>query len=319
MPKSTLAKPLYPFRSKLQLIVVIVAATALGYIVVRSLAATQTVAFEAESGANSANAQVVAKANASGGQVVTFATSATVTPTPVPTVTPSPTPVPNDALTAADLTRLTQLKIYFAHQSVGDNIVQGLPEIYSSYGVGGLKLTDSNTTGSGGFFADDYVGQNGDPLGKISDFNTMIRSGIGSRVQVAFFKFCFVDVYDGTNVQAIFNSYQSTMNSLVASYPNVKFLYVTNPLTITSDAADNANREKLNQLIRNAYGSTGRLFDLAQVESTQPNGTRVTSTYNGSTVYGLYSGYTSDGGHLNQAGRDAAAKALLTVIANVTR
>jgi lysophospholipase L1-like esterase len=108
------------------------------------------------------------------------------------------------------------------------------------------------------------------------------------------------------------------MDTLTAQYPNVKFIYVTNPLT-TSDAAANYARERYNQLVRSTYGSTGRVFDIAAVESTQPNGSRVSGTYGGNTFYSLYSEYSSDGGHLNSAGRSAAAKELLWVIANATR
>jgi hypothetical protein len=231
---------------------------------------------------------------------------------------PTPTPRPSGSLAAADLARIAQTKIFFAHQSVGGNIMQGVPEIYASYSVTGLHLTGSNTSGSGGFFADASVGANGNPVGKNNDFNAQIRGGIGNRVSIAFFKYCYVDIGGGTDVQTLFNQYRATMDGLVASYPNVKFLYVTNPLT-TTDNAGNYARERFNQLLRQAYGSTGRVFDLAKVESTQPNGARVSGTYNGGTYYALYSGYSSDGGHLNTAGRDAAAKELLTIIANITR
>lgn len=299
-------------------------------IVVFVLAAGPLAIVEVENGVIGNGAVRVSLPGASGGLAIQFAASApsTPSPTPRPTVTPTatprptstPTPAPNGSLTATDLTRLAKLKIFFGHQSVGANILQGIPEIYSSYGVSSPTMisTTSLAGRTGGYFADAMTGNNGEPMGKNTAFSLQVHGGVGNQVNVAFFKYCYVDITSNTNVTTLFAGYKAVMASLVQSYPNVKFIYVTNPLT-TNDAADNTTRERFNSMMRQEYGSTGRLFDLAAVESTAPNGTRVQGTHGGSTYYSMYSGYTTDGGHLNAAGRQAAAKQLLTVLANVTR
>jgi lysophospholipase L1-like esterase len=55
------------------------------------------------------------------------------------------------------------------------------------------------------------------------------------------------------------------------------------------------------------------LFDLARIEATRPDGG--TETLNG--VRALVSSYSSDGGHLNAAGADVVARALVTYLATL--
>ena len=57
-------------------------------------------------------------------------------------------------------------------------------------------------------------------------------------------------------------------------------------------------------MLRAAYGPE-RLFDLAAVEVTGPNG-EVTA--------GLFPGYSSDGSHLNESGSARAAVALIDLL-----
>lgn len=291
------------FRHRL-LLPFVAALAVVGIVVMFAVSAAGShVAFEAEWGAMSGGAKATTDTSASNGRAVQFSVA-----------------TPTTSLSAQDLANISRLKIFFGHQSVGANILQGIPEVYASYGVPAPSIisTSAMAGATGGYIAEAYVGQNYQPLTKNSGFNTQIRGGVGGRVAIAFFKYCYVDISSGSDVQSLFTQYRSTMSALERDYPGVKFLHVTNPLTTTDNAA-NAARERFNQLMRQEYGSTGRLFDLAKVESTAPNGSRVSGTYNGATYYALYSGYSSDGGHLNTAGRQAAAKELLTVIANATR
>jgi hypothetical protein len=273
--------------------------------IVLTKAATYSISSEAESGNRTGNAAATTSdPAASGGTAIKFGSS---TPT-------------TGELTAADLERVRNLKIFFGHQSVGGYILQGIPTVFDSYGVQRPSIIPvSGMSGaSGGYIAEVGIGQNSYPDQKNSDFNTRIRGGVGSTVKVAFFKYCYVDLLESTNVQALFNNYKTLMDNLVRDYPNVIFLYTTNPLT-TYGPGDNVAREQYNTLIRQAYGSSNRLFDIAKVESTAPDGTRSTGTYNGSSYYQLYDGYSLDGGHPNVVGETALAKNLLTVIANATK
>ena len=80
---------------------------------------------------------------------------------------------------------------------------------------------------------------------------------------------------------------------------------------------DNSARKILNEKIREKYESTGRLFDIAAIESTYPDGRRSTYSKSGKTYYSLSSDYTYDGAHLNETGRKLVAKELLLMLVNI--
>jgi lysophospholipase L1-like esterase len=75
-----------------------------------------------------------------------------------------------------------------------------------------------------------------------------------------------------------------------------------------TDPEGNVLRERYNDLIRSTYGSTGRVFDLADVES---HGEKFQG------IRALYSGWSKDGGHLTDAGYDAVATAMVLFVAGL--
>jgi lysophospholipase L1-like esterase len=79
---------------------------------------------------------------------------------------------------------------------------------------------------------------------------------------------------------------------------------------------DNLIRQKYNELIRNSYKN---IFDLAEIESTLPDGTRTIHSIDGESYYSLYSGYTDDGGHLNKEAAKIVANKLLIFISELNR
>lgn len=266
-----------------------------------SKAATPTASFQPELGSVMTPASTVADATASGGSAVKFTTAVST---------------PGD-LTAQELTAVKSKRIMFGHQSVGGNMVSGISALYNSYSVTPITQIDTDmiNSASGGFFADFYVGENTFPLGKITDFNTYVRR-YSTKLDVAFFKWCFLDIQSGTNIQQVFSSYKTTMDTLAADFPNIKFVYVTPALDQwNTDSA--LKREQLANMIRQQYGSTGRVFDLAKVESTRPDGTRVSGGSGANVYYQLADEYTSDGGHLNATGIRTADKALFKLLASL--
>jgi hypothetical protein len=160
------------------------------------------------------------------------------------------------------------------------------------------------------YYPDSPTG-NGYPLNKMDAFrNDDLGGGLGAKLNglngIAFMKLCFADFDGGTSqsltsasaVDSAFAHYQSTMSALQAAYPNVKFVYVTAALR----GGGNEMRERYNQHVRDTYGSTGRVFDLANVES------------NGATDAGVRivsPAYNDGSDHLNTAGQDAVARALV--------
>src|SRR5215213_2687233 len=88
----------------------------------------------------------------------------------------------------ADLERLAHERIYFGHQSVGANVLDGLKELSASAGVA-LRIVEAphaaalQGTGIGHVF----VAENGDPLRKLKSFQTAL--GEGSHADIALLKF----------------------------------------------------------------------------------------------------------------------------------
>jgi len=79
----------------------------------------------------------------------------------------------------------------------------------------------------------------------------------------------------------------------------------------------NVKRNEFNQLLRETYAGKEPLFDLAEVESTRADGKRSYYTRGFDKVYTLAPEWTTDGGHLNEEGRRAAAQKLLQVLAGL--
>ena len=243
-----------------------------------------------------------------------------------------------DDLSASSWGNLAQKKIFFGHQSVGDNIIQGMNELMKEYPV--LKLDIKKTRKpenfEKGIFAHFPIGKNEDASSKIDDFDRALRSGIGERVDIAFFKFCFVDIKRETDIQELFGDYKRTMSSLKLKYPGVIFVHVTVPLLRKEKSSPkswlkklvgkedgffskehNVKRNGYNELLRKEYTGKEPVFDLAAVESTYQDGSRETFTEGGKTYYSLVPQYTEDGGHLNKSGRARAAGQMLIFLAGL--
>ena len=196
------------------------------------------------------------------------------------------------------------LDVYFEHASVGDCIVG------TSYGTSGLELlraTDARYTcgrtsyskqtavamtasDAAWFDTNAGLGDNyrGNPAAsvKISYFQSSLGV-VASHVDVAMFKFCWIDP------DASFASVKSAMESLEASYPEVTFVWWTMPIT------------------------TSGYRDIADLESHDDSG-NVYKDGSGNEL--LYTGYTSDGGHLEtDAGKRKLARAYWTLLAEIAK
>ena len=224
-------------------------------------------------------------------------------------------------------------RIWFGHQSVGGNIMQGVAELAAADARLGLTIVEGAPPESGAAFAHAAIGRNGDPGLKTDEFARVLEGGAAGRLDIAFHKYCYADIVDTTDVERVFAHYRETMARLQAEYPAVVFLHVTSPLTMVQAGpraslkkllgqapgryVSNFKRERFNQMMRAEYGAGGRLFDLAAVESTRPDGARETIALSGKTAFALYPGYSSDGSHLNEAGRRRAAESLLALLAGL--
>lgn len=226
---------------------------------------------------------------------------------------------------------LARMRVCFGHQSVGTDIVKAL----SALAGGHLEVIETNDAEAlqRPVFTHFRVGQNHDPFSKCQAFAQVIESGVGERVDVALFKLCYVDITANTDIDTVFLNYQSTMALLRERYPKIVFLHVTVPLMcvgggimdwlrekfgcVNCQREDQARRHAYNQLLRGAYGSSGRLFDLAEMETTFPDGTPSWFLHHGDPVPMLVPEYTNDGGHLTQAAAERAARRLLACLTAV--
>ncbi len=124
-------------------------------------------------------------------------------------------------------------------------------------------------------------------------------------------KLCYID--QGANAA----TYINMMMALEAACPGTVFVYMTMPL-MTSEDSNNVLRNQYNAAVRSHCAANNRLlYDLADMEAHDPAGVPYTFTYGGQTYQKLYSGYTSDGGHLNTTGRQRIAMGWYAVAAQL--
>lgn len=238
---------------------------------------------------------------------------------------------PLDSVTAADWEWLAGQRIFFGHQSVGQNIVDGIRDVLADHPEIALKLVGTREPELvvGPAFIHALVGRNEDVSSKTREFNAVV-TGMREPVTIAFYKYCSVDVGFDTNPDSLFKLYRERTDS--ARAPGLTIVHVTMPLTTTEGGLRglakrvlhrrtqvelNAIRNRYNQLLRDHYSGREPLFDLAALESTKPDGTRSFSLAGGDTVYSLARELTSDGGHLNPVGRQRVAEALLAFLARL--
>lgn len=231
---------------------------------------------------------------------------------------------------------LSKKRIYFGHQSVGYNIIDGIKDIMNQYPDIKLNIQETSDIKSikGGALFNSTIGKNNDPESKIDGFINVMDSGLGDGIDIAFFKFCFVDIKYNTNVQKVFDYYVNEMKKLKEKYPKVTFVHLTVPLTIRQTGIkaiikkiigkrvwgveDNIKRNQFNDMLRQYYSGKEYVLDIATAETVKPDGAMSTFNYKGKDYYQMYSSYTDDGGHLNKLGSSVVGKQFLTLLANIS-
>ena len=227
--------------------------------------------------------------------------------------------------------RLSERTVYFGHQSVGANIVEGIREIEAANPQIRLRVSSGERTAASGVLNEFYIGRNEDPDSKNDAFVTATRGAIGEQ-PVLMFKYCYVDVDEKTDPKKLFARYRETVEKLRAQQPNATILHVTLPLMtepslvrvamnrvrgLATHREENAIRQQYNELLRATYGGKEPVFDLAAIESTRSDGTLEYGTMNGKAVPALAREWSTDGGHLNEAGRRRVAEQLLVTLATL--
>ena len=194
--------------------------------------------------------------------------------------------IPDSALSAA-----VDMRIMVRHASVGENINDGLNDIYNSNNKYDRSNWDFQNRGNPGWEAkiDDLVTQT---AAQLEDFDVFTM------------KFCYIDY------EASWTEYRDQMEQLEADYPDKVFIWWTMPITEGYSSHDTFNAS-----VRSYCQANDKiLFDIADIECHDPSGVKQTDSSGYET---LYSDYTDDGGHLNETGREQVASAFWYMMARL--
>jgi len=195
--------------------------------------------------------------------------------------------IPDAALDAA-----RSLRMNLSHASVGSNIKSGMKNLK----VLGAKRYDYpnwdwHNRGNPGWQK------------KVDQFKTFVAEKKND-YDIFHMKFCYID--NG----AKWSYYRDAMLELEANYPDKIFIWWTIPIKTTG----NVDRDAFNKEVRNFCTANDKpLYDIAAIESHDPLGDSITD----GRLEAMYSGYTDDGGHLNEKGRMRAAQGMWWLMARL--
>lgn len=239
----------------------------------------------------------------------------------------------------ADLETLSTARVYFAHQSVGRNMLKGIEMLIAETGVPlhveEVKEGVPASAGPGLYHAN--VGENGVADSKISAFVADVTAPGPSVYDVAMLKFCYTDLSpeaEDHDARALLERYESTIAGLRTQQPNLTVMHTTMPLRseppgwktrikrligkeVISDRG-NIMRGEYNELLR-SQTPPAELFDVARLEATHADGTIATFEANGRKVEVLAPEHTYDGGHLNDPAKRYFAADFLHALAQAVR
>jgi len=225
-------------------------------------------------------------------------------------------------------------RIFFGHQSVGADVINGMRSLAEKSGVElNIEKIGNKQDKNKNVFAHSNIGDNTDPKSKIDDFANQIRKLDELKPQIAFMKFCYVDFTADSNVQDVFNYYRDTMESLKKERPDIIFVHLTVPLSSKSysfksrvkeligrhswnDDATNAKRGEFNNLVLETFSSEP-VFDIARIESMRSDGSRESFVKDNKTFYRMVPEYTTDGGHLNSLGQQLVAAEMVEFLSEI--
>lgn len=236
----------------------------------------------------------------------------------------------------ADLELLASTQLFFGHQSVGFNLLDGISDHIDEQGNPDLRIAAADeppADGEPGIYHS-LIGANTEPKAKIDDFVHKVRAISETPPAIALMKLCYVDFLPKTDVDHLFSYYKTAMEELKTEHPGITFVHVTVPLTTrssllkrlayrvmgrrsTSDVRNMRRNEYNEQLLKEFPADP--IFDLARIESTSPDGSRTSFRVSGRSYFALAPKYTDDGGHLNENGRYHASGEMVRVLADVVR
>lgn len=257
------------------------------------------------------------------------------------------------SLTDQEILAAAALDVYFEHASTGQDIVGdsntntstgrnqdstadcGLHQLYdqdnrylsnrSSLSSAAGVIVNDPTWFSTHHGLQDTMRSNPTPATKVALFTGM-SPAMRAVIDVAMFKFCWIDVWDGSGYDGATPGYVSNGATFAATMiadieyfeaanPGITHVYWTMPLqsTIAYPA-----REAFNSAIRTYCSSHGRwLLDIADIECHDDAGAKRTDGSGCELMVASYA--TSDGGHLSSTGRLKLARAYWKLIGEIAK
>jgi|SaaInlV_110m_DNA_1040235.scaffolds.fasta_scaffold00317_15 hypothetical protein len=227
-------------------------------------------------------------------------------------------------------------KIFFAHQSVGSNIIKGINELSEEYPWLKFNFTQSDKIENFNtpFFSHTNIGENTKPDTKTAEFKQILESDLLEKIDIAALKFCYVDFNKDTDVLKVFSRYKHAVESIRDKNPETIIIHFTVPLTTLQTGIkawikniigkplggfqSNIVRNQYNDFLIKEFSGKDKIFDVAKYESTLPNGQRSKYKDGDSTYYSLAYEYTDDGAHLNKKGRKYIAEKFLLFLLEYT-
>lgn len=225
------------------------------------------------------------------------------------------------------------MRTFFAHQSVGADILRGIEEL-APRGQRVAQVLDRAQAFGGEsptthplLIIHERIGANREPLTKIAAFRSVLDAKHRPEIDVALLKFCYVDIATQAEAENLWRHYETAIEQLSTVHPGVHLVHCTVPLRSLpkgpyawlrralghrhSAIVGNRSRDWFNRRLRERFGGQRDLFDLAALQSRGANGAPCELLDAGAPVPSLAPEWTYDGGHLNERGRTMAAAAFL--------
>jgi hypothetical protein len=243
--------------------------------------------------------------------------------------------IQQEAISQERLRTLASKRVFFGHQSVGANTLDGLESVVDAHP--GTRIDIVKSSEPSGFVDPGIyhfnIGRNARPKSKLDAFRRILDSDSENRIDIAMMKFCYVDLLSGDDPDEVFEMYRETISDLEAKHPEVVFIHWTVPIesaratlrrTVKEGIKNligkpgvvehNQTRQRYNDLLRTEYADREPVFDIARYEAIGPDGKMSYRLVGSEKVFMMDSGYTSDGGHLNEPGRRHIAEQLLRTL-----
>lgn len=239
---------------------------------------------------------------------------------------------------SADSTRaggsVAARRVYFAHQSVGNEIVRGIETLVEGQPapVRVIQTNDPSLLVRGPAFVHFRAGRNGDPESKNAALIKALDARPARDGGIVALKYCYSDVESPLSAAEIFARYEKTVETIRARHPDLTVVHFTMPLTAVESAFKASLKEKLgkstqrslarkrqdyNELLRAAYRNREPVFDIAGLEARTAGGTLSGFVAEGKTIETMSPEYTYDGGHLNPHGQRYVARHFLDFLSRV--